>query len=543
VTWTSDSVRPRGSVVVPAHQEAAVIAERLGPLTRGLEGRDVDVVVVANGCTDDTAAVARSLPGVRVVELAEASKIAALDAGDRATTAFPRVYLDADVRLSAEGLIALLEVLDTDRPVVGAPKITFDTSGSSWTVRAFYRIFERLPYTRRGLVGLGVYGLSAKGRSRFGTFPDVTADDLFVQQLFAEDERVTVDETFEVVVPRTLGALLAVRTRVARGNEELARRASALGLSASSTTSGTTRAIVGLVRHAPRFLIPALVYAGVTIAARARARRVRPDTRWERDESSRTLKASASGQVVVGGVPIHRVTHAEVVDRVMRALAAGRGGRIVAADVDIHRQLHRPENRALIRDVDLVVVDGMPLVWASRLQGDPLPERVPRASLVRALARAAAAHDRSVFVVGGAPEAAEKAAVRLAEEVPGLRVAGWHIPPHGFEASAQDGAAIVSALREARPDVVLVALGFPQQERLMAQLSPLFPESWWIGCGGSVDMIAGPTTRVAEFVDRVGLGWLWRLVREPRRLVRRYLVDDLPHAVWLLARAAWARRY
>lgn len=297
----SESMDAWCSVVVPAHDEAAVLAERLGSLVRDLPAGVAEVIVVANGCTDDTVAVARSLPGVDVVVVPEASKTVALNAGDARATRYPRVYLDADVLLSAQALAALVRELRTDEPVVAAPRVRFDLTGCSWVVRGFFAAFRRLPYTRRGLVGLGVYGMSESARRRFGAFPDVVADDLYIQRLFSEEERVVVDATFEVVAPRTLRGLLQVRTRVARGNQELAARAAELGIESATTSAGTVRALAREVGHRPALLPAALVYVGVTATARARARRAGTGTTWERDESSRANRPRTELTVVSGG--------------------------------------------------------------------------------------------------------------------------------------------------------------------------------------------------------------------------------------------------
>jgi hypothetical protein len=289
------------TVVVPAHDEAGVLAERLGGLVRGLPEGSAEVIVVANGCTDDTVAVARSLAGVDVVVIPQASKTAALNAGDRRATRYPRVYLDADVRLSPEALAVLVRELRTGEPVVAAPRVRFDLDGCSGVVRAFFAAFRRLPYTRRGLVGLGVYGLSESARERFGDFPDVVADDLYVQRLFSEEERVVVDAAFDVVAPRTLRSLLQVRTRAARGNQELAARAAELGIEDRSTSSGTARALAAEVARNPTLLPAAVVYLCVTAVARARARRAGTGTAWERDESSRVSAAPIPMTTASGG--------------------------------------------------------------------------------------------------------------------------------------------------------------------------------------------------------------------------------------------------
>lgn len=288
----------RCSVVMPAHDEAAVLSERLGGLVASLPPGAVEVVLVANGCTDDTAVVARRIPGVRVVELREPSKTAALNSGDEEATAFPRIYLDADIRISGAALLELAAALRTEQPLVAAPRATFDLTGCSWPVRAFFAVFRRLPYAGDGLVGLGVYGFSEAGRQRFGAFPDVVADDLYVQRLFSAEERRTVDAVFEIVVPRTVGGLLAVRTRVARGNRELAGRTAGLGIEPGSTTLGTAGGLARVVGRRPWLLPAAVVYVVVTAVARSRARQAAGGAVWERDDSSRVPGPGRTAEAV-----------------------------------------------------------------------------------------------------------------------------------------------------------------------------------------------------------------------------------------------------
>jgi glycosyltransferase involved in cell wall biosynthesis len=186
------------SVVIPAHNEEKVIGRCLDFVAH-LGPGEAEVVVVPNGCTDRTAEVAAAVPGVTVVDLPEGAKWRALNAGDAAATAFPRIYLDADIVLSAETLRALAGALGDGRPRVAAPRVQFRVEGRPYAVRAFYAAYERLPYVRNGLTGLGVFALSEEGRARFGEFPNVTADDLYVQRLFTLPEReVLQDVTFLV---------------------------------------------------------------------------------------------------------------------------------------------------------------------------------------------------------------------------------------------------------------------------------------------------------------------------------------------------------
>jgi glycosyltransferase involved in cell wall biosynthesis len=270
------------SIVIPAHNEAGVIDRLLTDLLHGARPDEFEVVVACNGCTDDTAAIARR-PGVTVVELRESSKIAALNAGDRAVTTFPRVYLDADVSVSLEALRAVVAVLE-DSTVAAAPRPVVDTTGCGWISRSYFAIWSRLGYANHGALGSGCYALSATGRARFGDFPDLIADDGFVYTLFGTPERINPpDATFRISAPRTATALFRRRIRISAGNLELVAR------------TGQTPQPPGpdwkAVAQADRRLWPAAtVYAGVNAAAKLAARRrARAGTsgNWHQDRSSR----------------------------------------------------------------------------------------------------------------------------------------------------------------------------------------------------------------------------------------------------------------
>ncbi|NAZ86846.1 glycosyltransferase family 2 protein [Kineococcus indalonis] len=276
---------PRGSVVVPAHDEGAVIERCLRPLRAG--AGDLEVVVVANACTDDTAERARAL-GARVVETAVPGKANALNLGDEACTAFPRAYLDADVSVDGEDLRRVLDVLRVGPALAAAPRLRVDLSASSWPVRAYYRVWTALPYVTDDLVGSGFYALSRAGRARFGRFPDATGDDTFVRALFAPGERVSVPgTTFTVHPPRTLAALLAIKTRA---RFSVAEHAAAPGGAAGAGGAAPASALRRLAARPA--LWPAVpVYAGVGLLTRLRARRRLSSgapVAWDRDTTSRT---------------------------------------------------------------------------------------------------------------------------------------------------------------------------------------------------------------------------------------------------------------
>jgi glycosyltransferase involved in cell wall biosynthesis len=274
------------SVVIPAHDEAAVIERCLAALNDGGAGRPLEVIVACNGCTDDTPARARrAMPSATVLELPDASKIAALDAGDAAASAFPRFYVDADVELTGADLALVADALDRGPALCAAPRPSFEIDGRPWAVRAFYGVWSRLPYLTEVPVGNGVYAVSAEGRRRFERFPGVVADDLFVQGRFTDAERVVVPTaTFTVHPPRTLRGLYHVRVRAHRGKLELQRA----GAAPPSTQQRSVRAALGLAAD-PRRMPAVAVYLGVNLAARiAAGRRLRAGVgTWERDDSGR----------------------------------------------------------------------------------------------------------------------------------------------------------------------------------------------------------------------------------------------------------------
>jgi len=241
--------------------------------------------------------------------------------------------------------------------------------------------------------------------------------------------------------------------------------------------------------------------------------------------------------VELAGVAFHPLTEADAVGRVRAGLARGEGGRILTPNVDILRQA--PAEYAA--DATLVVADGMPLVWASRLAGTPLPERVAGSSLIWSLSRALAVDGRSVFLLGGQPPGGwARAADALRATCPTLRVAGLS-PAFGFDTSARF-ARVQDAVVAAAPDLVLVGLGYPRQEDVISRLRPLLPAAWFLGCGAAIDFVAGDRRRAPGWMQRGGLEWLHRLGTEPRRLAGRYLRRDAPYAARLLANAA-AQRY
>ncbi len=272
-------------MIVPAYNEVAVIERTLSPLSQAAVDGSIELIVVCNGCTDDTADVARSVAGVQVLELDQGSKPAALNAGDAAATLWPRLYLDADIQISPAAVLAVLDRLAQGDVLAARPDCRYDFDSASAIVRCYYRARQRLPQHKLAMWGAGAYGLNANGHQRFGAFPMVTGDDFFVDTQFAADEKVVVATEPSVVrTPVNATSLLAILRRSHRGNVELLA-ADGHGPPARTRNTGVDTAVAVMrAIHGPRSAVDAAVYMGMALAKRWTAGQAQV---WERDESSR----------------------------------------------------------------------------------------------------------------------------------------------------------------------------------------------------------------------------------------------------------------
>jgi N-acetylglucosaminyldiphosphoundecaprenol N-acetyl-beta-D-mannosaminyltransferase len=248
-------------------------------------------------------------------------------------------------------------------------------------------------------------------------------------------------------------------------------------------------------------------------------------------------------RIKVGNIWLDPLREREVINIVREAWTAGRGGSVITVNADIARAgARKPGMAQLIDSGSLVVADGMPLVWATRLTGSKLPERVTGSSLVLSLSEAAAADGRSVFLLGGDEGVPGRAAAALRARFEGINIAGTASPPFGFDRTDEGIRQVLTTVASAAPDLVLVGLGFPKQERLIARLRETWPTAWYLACGAGISMAAGDFPRASPLLQMLGLEWAHRLALEPRRLASRYLRDDLPFTVGLLAHSA-AKRF
>ena len=225
--------------------------------------------------------------------------------------------------------------------------------------------------------------------------------------------------------------------------------------------------------------------------------------------------------------------HADVIDFpgalafIVELVRARSGGYVVTPNVD-HIVLAETNQglRNAYADAALSLADGMPLMWMARAMGHPLPEKVSGSDLLDPLIARAAAEGLRVYFLGGAPGVAAAAGAKLAERHRGLIVAGSDAPPLGFEKDETQVMQVLERLRDAKPDLVLVALGCPKQELLMHAYKAVVAPAVMLGIGASLDFIVGTQKRSPAWMSRVGLEWTYRLLQDPRRMAHRYLVRD-----------------
>jgi glycosyltransferase involved in cell wall biosynthesis len=284
------------SIVIAAHNEEALLGACLDGLEAGVTESSLEIIVVANGCVDSTASVARSHRRVIVLELEHGSKPIALNAGDAVATSFPRMYLDADIVVPAGGVDALVEGLDASGALAAAPDRVVNTAGRPWPVRSYFAISEQLPVFRGGLFGRGMIALSAEGRARFGTFPLMVADDLFLDSLFGPGEKAHVSAfAITIETPFTTRDLVRRLVRVRRGNAAM-RRASERGMVEARVRRADRWAwLRDVVVPDPRLAPAGITYAAITVMAALCARKgPTASLAWGRDESTRRQRRAAS---------------------------------------------------------------------------------------------------------------------------------------------------------------------------------------------------------------------------------------------------------
>ena len=224
------------------------------------------------------------------------------------------------------------------------------------------------------------------------------------------------------------------------------------------------------------------------------------------------------------GCHVDNLTMEETLEEVGRQIASGRPHQHVVVNVDkLVKAAKDPALREIINACDLINADGMPVVWASRLLGTPLKERVTGVDLFEALMARAAGEGWRVYLLGARQEVVARVAEIYGARHPDLVIAGWR---DGYW-QAPEEQQVAQAVRLARPDILFVAMSSPRKEQFLGRWQAYMRVPFAMGVGVSFDVAAGRTKRAPRWMQESGLEWFYRFLQEPRRMFRRYFVDDL----------------
>lgn len=225
---------------------------------------------------------------------------------------------------------------------------------------------------------------------------------------------------------------------------------------------------------------------------------------------------------------VSNLTMTEAVNAVDELLLLEKKSYIVAVNVDVITKIENDKKLALItKKADIVLVDGKPLVWFAKLEKRPVKEKISGSDFVPIICRHAAENNRSIFILGGKEGVAEKAKRRLCKKYPGLKVVGTYAPPIGFEKNQIENDKINMMISAAKPDILIVCLGCPKQEKWIYDNIDKYDAKLSVCAGATVDFLAGNVKRAPKWMSNHGLEWFYRFTQEPKRLFRRYFIDDV----------------
>lgn len=218
----------------------------------------------------------------------------------------------------------------------------------------------------------------------------------------------------------------------------------------------------------------------------------------------------------------------EALKRIDKLVIERKPSYVVTPNVDHIVKLDSDKKfREVYEDADLILTDGMPLIWISKLKGTPIKEKVSGSDLFPKVCELSARNGYRVFLLGAAEGIAEKAAKNLQNKYKGLRIVGTYSPKYGFEKDKKEIDKISSIIKLAKPDILAVGLGAPKQEKFIHEFKDKLEVPVSLAIGASIDFEAGNVERAPKWMQNNGLEWMYRLYKEPKRMYKRYLVEDL----------------
>lgn len=227
-------------------------------------------------------------------------------------------------------------------------------------------------------------------------------------------------------------------------------------------------------------------------------------------------------------IDIDNVTMQEAIESIDKLVEdRSKNAYVVTPNVDhIVKVQSDKEFYNVYKEADLVLADGVPVIWASKLLKKTLKEKVSGSDLFPLLCERAAKKKYKVFLLGGLEGVADKAGKILTEQYPDLNIVGTYCPPFGFEANEEENNKIINMLNETKPDILFVGVGAPKQEKWIYNNRCNYNIPVSLGIGASFDFIAGTVKRAPVWMQKSGLEWFYRLIKEPKRMFKRYIIDD-----------------
>ncbi|NFE74568.1 WecB/TagA/CpsF family glycosyltransferase [Clostridium botulinum] len=225
---------------------------------------------------------------------------------------------------------------------------------------------------------------------------------------------------------------------------------------------------------------------------------------------------------------IDNLTMEEAILEIDKLISNKKPSYVVTPNVDhIVKLEHDKEFQNVYKEANLILTDGMPLIWISKLKSCPIKEKVSGSDLFPKICELSAKKGYKVFLLGAADGIAAKAAKNLKNKFKGLNIVGTYSPSYGFENKKEEIENIIKIINEAKPDILAVGLGAPKQEKFIYKYKDKLNVPISLAIGASIDFEAGNVERAPKWMQKSGLEWFYRLCKEPKRMFKRYLVDDL----------------
>lgn len=225
---------------------------------------------------------------------------------------------------------------------------------------------------------------------------------------------------------------------------------------------------------------------------------------------------------------VNNLNMEEAIQAIEEMISSDKNGYVVAINVDVVVKIDNdPYLKKITDNADLVIVDGKPLQWIAKWHKNPIKEKISGSDLVPELCRAASLKGYSIFIIGGKDAVAEKAQINLEKKVPGIKIVGTYSPPFGFENDRNEIDKVNEKIRKAHPDILIACLGCPKQEKFVYENYLKYGAKVSICAGATIDFLAGNVKRAPKWMSNCGLEWFYRFLQEPKRMFKRYFIDDM----------------